>query len=128
MDFNVGEIVTQKTKELVEKIILEFWYNTLQSVEKYVTENKLGRSESTATMRGRLYVLVSALKLTDQELLIKEVYAKETKYDRLFEIFLLAQKHLQEEGILNYESEKSYHSTFSDQVDKQQKMADKLPK
>lgn len=113
MDFNIGETVTQKTKELLEKVILEFWYDTHMAIKKYVVESMYGRYESTANIRGCLSTLIRSLQVENKEDLSVKICDKKISYEELIQIFEKAQEHLYEEGILNYESAKSYHSVIS---------------
>jgi len=117
MDFNVGETVTQKTKELCEKIVLEYWYNTVGAFETSMLEKASGIKTNFSTIRARLHTIVMTLKLDNQQELVKVLNSKESDYDKLLEIYFIVFEHLGQEGILNYESAKSYHSELGRKVD-----------
>jgi len=54
MDFNVSETITQKTRELVEKVLVEHWYNIVNSIGKQVREQFSGRPKETSDIRAEL--------------------------------------------------------------------------
>ena len=120
MDFNVSEVVTQKTKELVEKVIVEYWYNTTNSVAKQIREKFSGRAMDISDLRAELSKLCEAVKHKDSSDWFSQIMDKKTEFMDLVEIFRIIKLHLHKEGILKYESEKGYHSVIGEEMDIEQ--------
>lgn len=122
MDFNISETVTQKTKELVEKVLVEHWYNTAGSIAKQVREQYSGRSKETSDLRAQLCKLVLSLHLAEKDKILSEILSKLTSFEALIRIFNVLTEHLHKEGVLKYESEKGYHSVIGDEMDTEQEI------
>lgn len=107
MDFNNGETVVQKTQELIEKILLEHWYNSGVSIAHQIKEQNSGRQKETAEVRSSLTKFCLCVSMKNKRELLAKIIMKESSFDNLIDVFWELSDHLENEGITKYGRVKS---------------------